>query len=103
MSFCEKCGNLMLRNFTPDEIVLRCSCGFSRPARDNETLIVEENIGVVLGNYKNILNTAYKDAANPLERKYCDGCKREVIVKIVRITDQMLKFYVCESGHIFSN
>ena len=101
MSFCAKCNNRMKREFLPDELIMQCQCGYTRTATDDETLIQTEMIESGPEFHQNILATAYKDVANPMDRRYCPECKKNILVRYVRITNQMHRIFVCPAGHTF--
>lgn len=92
----------MDRIFAPDGLLFQCRhCGTLAKANPEDTLIQQRSIEFSVESYETLLSTIYDDPANPVEAITCPICKKEVLAKYIRVSDQMKKKYMCPDRHVF--
>lgn len=102
IKFDEKTGNLLEPSIVGRKLTFVSITGEIYKATDEDTLIYQEdNIITSLTQHDNIFKNALEDPTNPRKNKYCQKCKKDELVIMIRVKDNLINFCsVCESNWI---
>lgn len=102
IKFDEKTGNLLEPSTVGRRLTFVSITGEVYPATDEDTLIYQEDsITTSLTQHDNLFKNALEDPTNPRKIKYCQKCKKDELVVMIRIKNDLINFCsVCGSRWI---
>jgi DNA-directed RNA polymerase subunit M/transcription elongation factor TFIIS len=93
---CEQCGHLLSAVYANDEASFMCSsCGRIYPFAPEDTRRYKKVEGSNINMFEKILNNADRNPTLPKVFEDCYKCKKNVIVKQVRVGENMQLINKC--------